>query len=609
MATVLRHDDDLRRVLDASDIVRLIGEHVSLKARGREYVGLCPFHDDHDPSMCVVPHKQIFHCFVCGSGGNALTFVKKFHRMEFREALEFLAQRAGIELAPRKSASQPHDEPQASRADIIRANAVAGEFFQAILRHAEHGAEARAAINRRGISEDMTRAFALGASPDRWDGLLTTLRHKGLDEGVFRAAGLLKPRTEGSGYYDAFRGRLMFPICDQAGRIIAFGGRQLRDDGLAKYINSEETAVFRKAQTLYGLHLASRAIQKSHTAILVEGYTDVIACHQAGVDNVVAALGTALTPGHASILRRMCDTVILIFDGDRAGQDAADRATEALFAEPIDVKICELSNHSDAKDPDELLKREDGLATFRAALAASRDLLEFRFARLRSKVAGLGPAALSRAIDEEIEKLISLGLKNLPPIRRAIVARQLATVAGVDEPSVLRAIAGSRGRSVAPHKEESPAPTLAARLAHGECLLGCALREPALWDRVRAEDRAALLTHDDGPPKAIARAIEALLHEGVTPTLERVLARLDDEQAVAAAVRYERRVDQEIEQNLERLERVWDDCVVTWLRIRAACLVEVKASDAEASYRVAVAAIRERAVKLGPNRRSLPRPV
>lgn len=605
LARLSRQVDDVQRVLDATDIVRIIGEHVRLKARGREYVGICPFHNDHDPSMCVVPHKQIFHCFVCQAGGNALTFTRKYHPMEFREALEYLAQRAGIELTPRSAPrGEQGDEPTASRTELLRANAAAGEFFQAILRHPEHGAAAREVIARRGIAPEMVTAFGLGASPDRWDGLLMTLRGKSLDERAFRAAGLLKERESG-GHYDAFRARLMFPICDQAGRIIAFGGRQIKDDGLAKYINSEETPLFRKSQALYGLHLASRSIQQSRTAILVEGYTDVIACHQAGVDNVVAALGTALTAGHASVLRRMCDTVILIFDGDRAGQQAADRATEALFAEPIDVKVCDLSSLTSAKDPDELLKRPDGVVTLRSALVGAKDLLDFRFMRLRAKVAGLGAAALSRAIEEEIETLVNLGLKHLPPIRRSIVARQLAGIAGVDESSVLRAIASAGGRARA--KEESPAPAVAARLTHEECLLGCALRDADLWTRIAEDQRALLLAPTDEVAALVAAGVRMLMAEGAVPTLERVLAVLDDERAIAAAVRYERRIDIEIEQDSQRLARLWEDCVRSVLMSRPA--MEVKPTEDGDGYRTALTAIRDRATRLGPNRRSLPRPV
>lgn len=599
LAGLTRHHDDVQRVLDATDIVRVVGEHVSLRAKGREYVGLCPFHDDHDPSMCVVPHKQIFHCFVCGSGGSALNFVRKFHRMEFRESLEYLAQLAGIELAPRREVEAEADESAVSRADLIRANAAAEDFFLAILRHAEHGAEARAMIERRGISPETASAFGLGASPERWDGLLMTIRRKGLDERAFRHAGLLKTRDDGS-FYDAFRGRLMFPIHDQAGRIVAFGGRQLRDDGLAKYINSEETPVFRKSQSLFGLHLASRSIQKSRTAILVEGYTDVIACHQAGLDNVVAAMGTALTTEHAAVLRRLCDTVVLVFDGDRAGQQAADRATEALFAEPLDVKICDLSRATDAKDPDELLKRPDGVDVLRQAVAASADLLAFRFSRLRMRLEGSGPGAISKAIEEEIQRLVSMGLKDLTPIRRSLVTRQVALVSGVDESSVARAIAATTSRP-SPTKEDSQ--TMPSLLTHRESLLGCALCEPTLWERVPMEDRETLLDGHTSPASSVAKAIWELLAEARSPTLEAVLARLDSQDA-EAAVRYERFVDQTTERSLDRLHRLWDDCVVTVLRSRA-----LAAPANGEGFAARLGAIREHSVRHGPNRRTMPRPI
>ena len=390
MAITTRHNEDKERVRDASDIVRVIGEHMAIKAKGREYVALCPFHDDHKPSMQIVPHKQIFHCFVCGSGGDVFTFVEKYHKMEFREAMEYLAERAGIELtkfssAPAAGTTADGGPAPVTRSDLINANKAATDFFRAILNHADHGKLARDTIARRGIAPEMVEQFQIGASPDRWDGLVLTLQNKKLDNRAFLEAGLLKRREQGDGLYDALRNRLIFPIHDQIGRVIAFGGRKLKEEDEPKYLNSPETRLFEKAGTLYGLHQASRSIQAKRFAIITEGYTDTIACHQGGFTNAVATLGTALTPRHAQVLRRLCDTVVLLFDGDDAGQRAADRAVEVFFAEDLDVKIATLSGVTDAKDPDELLKREGGAAILQKAIDSATDLLSYRYARIRQK--------------------------------------------------------------------------------------------------------------------------------------------------------------------------------------------------------------------------------
>jgi DNA primase len=235
-----------------------------------------------------------------------------------------------------------------------------------------------------------------------------------------------------------------FPIQDQTGRVIAFGGRKINEEDEPKYLNSPETRLFDKSKTLYGLNHASRTIQLEKTAIITEGYTDVIACHQGGFTNAVATLGTALTREHATVLRRLCDTIVLLFDGDEAGQRAADRAVEVFFAESIDVKICTLKAYTDAKDPDELLKREDGAEVFRKALAGATDLLDYRFARLRARLAGTGLSALAKGIDEEVARYADLGLRDVPPVRQALIVRRLAQLTGVDESAIRRSIPAGR---------------------------------------------------------------------------------------------------------------------------------------------------------------------
>ncbi|MBY0313217.1 MAG: DNA primase, partial [Phycisphaerales bacterium] len=450
------YGDDRQRVLDATDIVQLIREHVALKNKGREYVGLCPFHDDHSPSMYIVPSKQIYHCFSCGAGGNALGFVMNYHRMQFREALEHLAERAGITLTPRPTRrigggsegeyGGGDAERELDRASLMKSTATACTFFRAILDHPEHGRAAREVIQRRGIAPEMVEQFQIGAAPDKWDGLVITIGSKKLALEAFRAVGLVKARDNGNGFYDGFRNRLMFPIHDQIGRVIGFGGRRINDEDEPKYINSSESALFDKSTTLYGLHQAAQAIRQSGVALVTEGYMDTIACHQAGVKNAVATLGTALTPGNARVLRRLCNEVVLLFDGDEAGQKAAERAVEVFFAEPIDVRIAMLSAHTDAKDPDELLKREGGKSVLETALKAAIDPLELLFARMRAQTAGSGLSARTRAIDDYVSRLVELGLGRVDKLRYQLVIKRLAQIADVDYQTIATMVSERRER-------------------------------------------------------------------------------------------------------------------------------------------------------------------
>lgn len=567
-----RQNDDRERVRDASDIVRVVGEHVALRAKGREFVGLCPFHDDHKPSMNVVPTKGIFHCFVCGAGGDVFTFVQKFHKMEFREALEYLAERANIELTPRspqrsEAGEGPDALPEITRADLVRANAAAAEFFRALLRHPEHGARGREIVARRGISPAMVEAFALGLAPDRWDGLLLFAQKHGLDLRALRAAGLLKERDSG-GLYDGFRNRLMFPIHDAAGRVIAFGARKINEEDEPKYLNSPESRLFEKAGTLYGLHQATRAIQTERTAIITEGYTDTIACHQAGIANVVATLGTALTARHATVLRRLCDRVVLLFDGDEAGRRAADRAVEVFFAEEIDVGIATLASVTDAKDPDELLKREGGADLLRRAVAGARDLLAYRYDRIRASLRGAGLSALNRALEEELGRLVELGLDRVNPLRQRLVVKQLAAIAGVPESTVSRAIpAGRRAPRVAEAGEPDEAPEaqrlMARKLTHHEHMLGCLLCEPHLWWSMTEPERE-LMDPDHFAPAFVrlAGALLAAIDAGEEPRIATVGSWLgDDPDAQALAVALARRVEEDAGGDPDRLSAGFRDSI------------------------------------------------
>ncbi len=433
-------NSDRDRVLAATDILAVIGEVVALRPKGREHVGLCPFHDDRSPSMAVVTHKAAFggsgfyKCFACGAAGNAIDFVINYHRMEFIDALKYLASRAGVELTPYQPSVDRRKDGEPTRDEILRANALAERFFRRVLVDAEAGAKARAEIARRGFSPEIVEGFALGAAPARMDALVEgvrkAVRQGGDDYPPFEAfvqAGVIRPGRS-NGPIDLLRDRLVFPIRDELGRPIAFGGRKLDPEQEPKYLNSPESPVFHKSKALYGIDRAKRAIVDRKAAIITEGYTDVIACHRAGFTNAVATLGTALTRDHARVLRRMADTVILLFDGDEAGQKAADRALEVFFSEPVDIKICVLP---DGLDPDDLLRSEGGAERFAEALARSGDALTFMASRIRKQLAGRGLSARQAAIEQTLAKFVDLGLNAMNGLRRQLVMQTLSELFGL----------------------------------------------------------------------------------------------------------------------------------------------------------------------------------
>jgi DNA primase len=571
--------------------------------------------------MTVIPSKGIYHCFVCGAGGDVFSFVQNFLKMEFREALEHLAERAGIALTPRRlvrSDGEVDGEPIVSRSDLLAACKAASDFFRAIYEHPEHGKAGREVISRRRISPEMVSKFQIGVAPDRWDGLLMTLRKMGHSEKAFLDAGLLKAREGGDGFYDAFRNRLMFPIRDQVGRVIAFGGRKIKEEDEPKYLNSPDTRLFNKSATLYGLDHASKAMQAARTAIVTEGYTDTIACHQGGFANAVAALGTAFTEDHAAMLARLCDRVVLLFDGDEAGQRAADRCVKIFLSHPIDVRIVTLSAFTDAKDPDELLKREGGEEIFKQALEGARDLLEYRFSRLREKLADQGMAAMSRGIDEEIGQMVEWGLREVPPVRQALIVRRLAELAGVSEDAIRRSIpAGRKARSTSPVVEQGAASDEAASdlpqlmtelrspgLGPAEHLLGCVLVEGELWLSLSEPERD-LMGAGAYRSRLLSMLAQAVNHAGLrgdAPGLEFILAESEDLEIKQAATALHQRVQLETQGDRERLHNHWKEC------LRRAAIDRV-GLGARAESQFATIELKRRVhTALGPDRRVLPRP-
>lgn len=365
--------DAKEQVKRAIDIVDLVGGYIQLRREGRGYKGLCPWHDDSRPSLQVNPERQSFKCWVCDIGGDIFSFTMKMEGVAFGEALAMLADRAGVTLTTRSGGAANQDEKRA----LYQAMAWAeNEFHQCLLNSAEAEA-ARRYLRERGVTDESVRAFHLGYAPDRWDWLPGRAREARIAPAVLEKVGLIGVRRSGQGYYDRFKGRVLFSIRDPLGRCVAMGGRLLpgaSDEKAAKYINSPETPLFSKNKTLYALDVARDAIAKKRSALVMEGYTDCIVAHQCGFTNTVAVLGTALGERHIRELR-LADCVYMVLDGDEAGRRRADQILDLFVAAQVDVRILTLP---DDLDPcDFLLTR--GTAAFESLLFKAVDALEHRF--------------------------------------------------------------------------------------------------------------------------------------------------------------------------------------------------------------------------------------
>jgi DNA primase len=403
-APLTAHDDLKERVRDAIDIVDLVGTYLSLRRAGKAMVGLCPWHEDSRPSFQVNPERQTFRCWVCNIGGDVFSFLMRMERLEFREALEQLAQRAGIDM-PRGRNGLPTDE----KAAIFAALAWAADRYRDCLRGAPESKAAREYLASRGLTPQTVETFRLGYAPPAWDWLLRQASAAGIATSHLAKAGLVVERSDRSGHYDRFRDRVMFPICDQLSRCVAFGGRVLpgAPPDSAKYINSPETPLFSKSSMLYGLDTAREAIATSRRAIVVEGYTDCLAARQAGIHDVVAVLGTALGERHAKLLRRYADRIVLVLDGDDAGRRRANEILDVLLAEPIDVRIARLPS---GVDPCEFVL-DQGREAFESLVASAGDPLDYR---LDEAIARLAPDAGDDAALAAVESVLAALAKVSP---------------------------------------------------------------------------------------------------------------------------------------------------------------------------------------------------
>jgi DNA primase len=417
----------VNQVQQANDIVDVAGEHINLTRKGKEMVGLCPFHDDHRASLYVNAAKQIFKCFACGAGGDVLKFVQMRENLTFPQAIQRLAERAGIKVQPIKA---PKDKTPQSDIDpnrLAKVNAWAAKLFQKNLHDKQKGKSTREYLAKRKIDSESAKKWQLGLALTSGDDLIKQAKAKAVPEKLLQQAGLVVGQ-ESSSLRDKFVNRLMFPITDATGRVIGFGGRTLADEG-AKYINSPTTPLFDKSNSLYGLEHARHQIVSTGTAIVVEGYTDVIMAHSKGITNVVASLGTSFTAGQARILRRYAKQIVLIFDSDAAGLEAANRALEICIAQRIDIKLASVP---EGKDPCDFLLSA-GKKRFEQLLANAVDVFEFKWNRLTESFTTDGTLVDKKAAIEEFLQTIATGLwaGKLAPIDRGLIVNQLSKIIGL----------------------------------------------------------------------------------------------------------------------------------------------------------------------------------
>ncbi len=546
-----RHSEStLAAIKQAVDIVDLVGEYLQLHRSGSKYKALCPFHDDHNPSLELNPERQSFKCWSCGAGGDVFDFVQEYERVEFPEALRMLADRAGITL------DNPTDRTVAasgpSKSELLAVCAWAERQFVKAL---PGSPEASSYVAHRGITPESVARFQLGFAPDQRDWLSLRARRQGYSTDLLEQAGLIARSPESHLTRDRFRGRLIFPIHDIRGRTIGFGGRILPDlerkwaesgRNVAKYVNSPETLLFQKRRHLYAADLARPAAREAGWVAVVEGYTDVIAAHQVGLQNVVGTLGTALGDEHVLALRRLADRVVLVFDADEAGQKAADRSLELFLGHEVDVRVLSLP---EGLDPCDFLLRE-GAGPFRELVARAVDPLEFVLRRASGRfnfdsLEGARQAAefvvsilarIPRTNRAGLDVKVAKALDTLAHRLRLPVAdlkRQLQHARRPARTSPHRAVSSAQSGSEGVIKPADPPIRVADLDVLDREIVVILLNQPALLPRLITNVAPGSLR--DAPLRAIVQACYDLYAEGQEATFERVSLRLSEAERSLAA--------------------------------------------------------------------------
>jgi DNA primase len=397
-------NESLERVKGAADIVEVVSAHTDLRRQGARYVGLCPFHEERTPSFSVEPTEKLYHCFGCGVGGDVIKFVEEKDGLSFTEAVEMLADRYGVELE-REQEDPRAEAKRQRRRRLEQLLERAAAFYSSYLWESEEAGKARDYLLQRGLREEVLRAFGVGFAPSAWDKILVRGQQAGFSVEELRAVGLAQ-RGRSGGEYDRFRERIMFPIRDRRGRVLGFGGRAMRSDQGAKYVNTAETDFFHKSQILYGVDRAKAAVAKAGRAVVVEGYTDVLALHQAGIEEAVGVMGTAITPDQVGALSGMVEEVVLALDADSAGQEAMLRAQRVAAGRRMRLRVAAMPA---GEDPAEMMAAEGGAERFRELLEGAEELTAFQVRLVLDRTDTSSPIERDRALGEVAPVLAGMG--------------------------------------------------------------------------------------------------------------------------------------------------------------------------------------------------------
>ena len=486
--------ETVEQVAAASDIVEIIGSYFPLKRSGTEFRAICPFHQEKTPSFFVSPSKQSYYCHGCGAGGAVFQFLMQYENIEFPEAVRRLAARAGIPIIEDEIDAE-EEAKQSLRKRLLRLHFEAAAWFHSNLLRTQAAAHARSYLKGRGINIEIAKRWQIGYSPNAWDALVTWANGAGFTKEELVESGLVKAREEGnprSNIYDRFRDRLMFPISNDIGEVIAFSGRILHPEAKGgKYVNSPETPLFSKGSILFGLNQSKRFVANAHQAVVLEGQLDLITSFEAGIQNVVAPQGTALTERHAALIRRFADEVVLFFDADSAGQRAAERAFEVLFGAGLQVRLGEMPA---GEDPDSLIRKLGGDA-FRARVDVAKDFFDFQIDRNLTTAESKTTArrvAFARKMSQYIDVVPD------PVLRDTLISR-LATRLTIPRDALQQMIRSrprhSPGKTPA---EEVPANSLPMPRHDLAVICKAALIVPDLLNRIQRQPWKPILRHVEG---------------------------------------------------------------------------------------------------------------
>jgi DNA primase len=478
-------EEKINEIRSRASMVEVISDFVSLRKAGKNYLGLCPFHSERTPSFTVNEEKGIFHCFGCGAGGNIFSFLMRAHQLSFPEAVNFLAKRYGVSL-PIRELTEEEKRRKSLQGKLFDLNELAAGYYHQVLLSRKEGEEGRRYLAKRGISEETIREHRLGFAPNAWDSLVLFFQSQGVPLNLGEKAGLILPRKEGSGfgsqpgYFDRFRRRVIFPIMHEGGRVQGFGGRivfeETGDTGIPspKYMNSPETPIYRKGQTLYGLSAAKGFIREKGEALIVEGYMDLLSLYQAGFRHVVASLGTALTPAQLSLLGRYTREAFLVFDADESGQKAAQRSLDLFLQEGISARVVSLPA---GFDPDSYLREQKPLK-FEQVLSDALPLIEYMLQQALRRHGGQTVEGKVRIVRELIPALNRLQ----DVLERNLYIERLALRLGLKESQIRGQL---RGRESPQGQAAEVAQASGRGPGHEKVLLQLMLLNPATIPRVK----------------------------------------------------------------------------------------------------------------------------